>query len=384
MKPESTQRGRDVLHVVGAGPAGLAAAITAAKAGATVVVHEQRSEVGGRFHGDFQGLENWTSESDVLEELAAMGIDADFDAVPCREHICFGPSGREHRIRSEIPAYYLVRRGADAGTLDIALKGQALAAGVEIRFKDPVRDSALGAIVGAGPRRANVIAVGWVFRTDLADGAFGVLNDSLAAKGYAYLLVHQGRGTMAVCLYADFHREAIYLARTREFFQERLGFEMRQERRFGGAGRCVYPDSAVCGNQLLVGEAAGFQDPLWGFGIRYALLSGHFAAKAWLNGDLQEYDRLWQEKFGRQMRAGFVNRRLYEWLGNAGYGFVVRGMGGSKDPRSWLRRRYGGGWWKDRLFPIFGGAGSESAEKARCSLDGCECTMCRCGHIAGS
>jgi hypothetical protein len=31
---------------------------TGARAGATVVVHEQRAQVGSRFHDDFQGLES--------------------------------------------------------------------------------------------------------------------------------------------------------------------------------------------------------------------------------------------------------------------------------------------------------------------------------------
>jgi len=63
------------LEVVGAGPAGLAAAITAARAELSVVVHESAPSVGSRFHGDFQGLENWTREVDVLEELTALGIE---------------------------------------------------------------------------------------------------------------------------------------------------------------------------------------------------------------------------------------------------------------------------------------------------------------------
>ena len=63
------------IHISSAGPAGLAAAITAARAGQPVVVYEQRQDVGGRFHDDFQGLENWTTDGDVLEELASFGIE---------------------------------------------------------------------------------------------------------------------------------------------------------------------------------------------------------------------------------------------------------------------------------------------------------------------
>jgi phytoene dehydrogenase-like protein len=45
--------------VVGAGPAGLVAAITLARAGRPVRVLERRARVGGRFAGDFQGLAGW-------------------------------------------------------------------------------------------------------------------------------------------------------------------------------------------------------------------------------------------------------------------------------------------------------------------------------------
>ncbi len=54
-------------HIIGAGPAGLCAAIAIATAGREVVVHDRRPDVGRRFHGDFEGLENWTAREVVIE-----------------------------------------------------------------------------------------------------------------------------------------------------------------------------------------------------------------------------------------------------------------------------------------------------------------------------
>ncbi|HYB53546.1 MAG TPA: NAD(P)-binding protein, partial [Thermoanaerobaculia bacterium] len=223
----SEASGGQVVHIVGAGPAGLAAALTVAQAGGKAIIHEQRPDVGGRFHGDLQGVENWTTNADVLEELSAMGIRPDLDTQPFYEGTFFDPSGREYDYRSSEPLFYLVRRGPGLGTLDTALKHQAQAAGVEIRFRAPCARLPEGGIVAGGPRAADAIAIGFTFETDRADGAFGVLSESLAPKGYAYLLICGGRGTVAACLFDDFHRERMYLDRTVEFFRRRTGLVMR-------------------------------------------------------------------------------------------------------------------------------------------------------------
>ncbi|HHZ74004.1 MAG TPA: NAD(P)/FAD-dependent oxidoreductase, partial [Candidatus Poseidoniales archaeon] len=62
------------IQIMGAGLSGLAAAIILAKAGREVHVHDIRNDSGARFDGDFQGIENWTSDEDFLDEMREWGI----------------------------------------------------------------------------------------------------------------------------------------------------------------------------------------------------------------------------------------------------------------------------------------------------------------------
>ena len=376
----STNQANSPVQISGGGPSGLAAALAISKAGGRAVVHEHNADVGGRFHGDFQGLENWTVKEDVIEELGRLGIEAKFEHTPYREFTVFGPDGHEFAYRSPQPLFYLVRRGPLPGTLDASLRDQAVANGAEIRFNDPIQRLTKGGIVAQGPRGSDAIAVGHVFDTDSADGAFGALSDELAPKGYSYLLIHQGRGTVASCLFEDYHNEKKYLARTVEFFGRTTGVRMTNAKEFGGTGNFLAPRTARKGRLLYAGESAGFQDALWGFGMRYAMLSGSLAGQCFLEGRHEEYDRRWQERFGGGLRASIVNRYLFEKLGNAGYAALLADVQKYADGRDWLRDHYAENWWKSLLFPVARRAVRTSRKEAGCPKKGCDCTWCRCQH----
>ncbi len=369
-----------MLHISGAGPAGLAAAITCARAGAKVVVHERKQTVGARFHGDFQGQENWTDTGDVIGALERMGIEPDFPHTGFTQLTVYAPSGQIFHYTGKQPLFYLVRRGSGEDTFDSALLAQARALGVEVRFGDRIQKLPEGGICAEGPRVGDVIAAGYQFSSDMADGAYAALSDDLAPKGYAYLLIHQGQATLAICIFDDFHNEHIYLERSVDFFQQQLGFSIGENaKRFGGLGNISYPATARKGNMLYVGEAAGFQDALWGFGMRYALVSGHLAAQAWLQGKPEAYDQMWQQKLGEKMRAGIVNRFLYTRLGEGGYTRFLRHLAEVGDIRQWLVRQHREQWYTRLLFPWANRVLPSKRKKYLCTHPDCTCTWCRCG-----
>jgi len=374
------KRQQETIHISGAGPAGLAAAITIAKGGDKAIVHERKADVGMRFHDDFQGIENWTCRGDVLEELEKIGITADFEHAPFYEVVCYDPSGNEYTCRSVQPVFYLVHRGSQPGTLDHSLKEQALKAGAELHFNDALHHMPHGGIVAEGPHGSDVIAAGYVFETDMADGAYAAMSDRLAPRGYAYLLVYNGHGTLATCIFDDFHNELSYLGRSVDFFEKTTGLQMKNPKRFGGTGNIFPSGHARKGNILYAGESAGFQDALWGFGMRYAMLSGNLAAKAWLAGHPRHYDRLWRNRLGGLLPASVVNRYFFGKLGNRGYAAFLKRVSQAHDTREWLHRHYAPSWRKSACFPFVRFAYRSRLGKGICIKEGCDCTWCRCRH----
>ncbi len=310
------------MNVIGAGPAGLACAIRLARGGRRVVVHEARSQVGARFHGDFQGLENWSSSQDAIAEILRQGIVPSFDHQPIYRGVAFDACGKAYEVASEQPIYYLIRRGPEAGTLDRELLAQALELGIEVRFDSRVREATGTTVLAGGPRRADAIAVGYVFETPMPDSNYVWFSDAMAPLGYAYLLIHQGRGTMATCLFTQFKREAVYLEKTVAAFRERVGLVMNNPRRFGGYVNFRLPRTAVQGGHPVVGEHAGFQDALAGFGMRYALRSGVLAARSVI--ERIDYQTLWRRDLLPELRTSIANRFLFNLAGDHGRRWMIR------------------------------------------------------------
>ncbi|MCL4798908.1 MAG: NAD(P)-binding protein [Burkholderiales bacterium] len=368
---------REVVRVVGAGPAGLAAAITLARAGRSVVVHEAQQEVGHRFGADLQGLENWSTKGDVLEALRDAGITTAFEALPFAQATAFDAWDRRHEVQSAQPLFYLVERGPGKGTLDAALFAQALALGVDVRFGSRMTRLEGPGILAVGPKAADAIAVGYHFETDMPDGVWLVLDDAVAPQGYSYLLVMRGRGTVKSCMFTGFKQERLYVERTLERFRRLVGLEMRNPRPHGGVGNFRVPATAVSGAHPVAGEQAGFQDAFAGFGMRYAILSGVLAARALL--DVEDYDALWRREIEPVIAASVVNRAVYSALGNRGYRWLLRSQAWSADARRFLRRLYGPAVVRRALLPWANRRYRSAREDESCDHVDCTCVWCRCG-----
>lgn len=375
----------DLIQIGGAGPAGLAAAITLARAGRRVLVHEAQAEAGYRFGGDFQGLENWSTHQDVLDLLREIGITTEFAMLPCSRGYAFDAWGERYEVAGRKTLFYMVERGPSPGTLDTALLKQARGLGVEVRFNSRLDYLDGPGILAAGPKAADAIAVGYHFETAMQDGFWVIYDDELAPQGYAYLLVMNRRGTVKSCMFSGFKQEHLYVQRTVAAFQRLVGLVMVNPIPHGGAGNFHIPVRAVTGVHPVVGEEAGFQDFLWGFGMRYAILSGVLAARSLLEG--KDYNLLWRRELWPPMWSSLVNRAIFGMLGNRGYRWVLRRNQAQRwDAHRALHWIYQPGPFKRLLQPWARLRYHSQRRDESCNHVNCTCVWCRHGghRIAGS
>lgn len=324
----------DTIKIAGAGPAGLSAAINLAHKGYPVEVFEKNQDVGGRFHGDFQGLENWSDERDVLFRLKQMDISINFDYYSFKD-LSISNGTQNWDFKCNKPAFYLIRRGSVPGSLDTGLKEQALDSGAVIHFKENLPETQAD-IVATGPHHPERFAAarGIVFQTGLKDMALGLVNDKTAIKGYSYLLVAQGHATMCSVLFDDFKKLNNCFQETKRTLTRLFDLEIKNPQRAGGVGSFSTRNTFNRNGRLYAGEAAGLQDLLWGFGINKAINSGYLAAKSIINrGDYEETAR---NHFDHKLKASLVNRYLWEKLGLKSYSFIVNRIYNAGDPLKYL------------------------------------------------
>ena len=87
----------------------------------------------------------------------------------------------------------------------------------------------------------------------------------------------------------------------------------RYAARIPGLADQTWENRRACGEGwALLGDAAGFADPVTGEGIYYALRSAELFAESFIAGRPEEYEQRWRRDFGGELRrASQMRRRFY-------------------------------------------------------------------------
>ena len=325
------------VRIVGAGLSGLTAAIQLARRGVAVEIFERRSERGAMPEIRCDAVENWST----VDDFGALLSNWRIDASPFRHPTSIDVrtfDGECHGLTQRRPLLYLVKRGGELGCLDRGLRDEALALGVRIRHGETLA-RAQADVWAVGSRRGGFfLDVGITFRTSLPDRVVILFDRRLTPKACAYLIVVDGVGTIAVLLTEKFRLARALLSDTVAAFQRIQPFELRDARvssGFGGALSAIAPCRSA---PLVVGEAAGFLDYLWGFGIRHAMLSGALAARALLEG--RSYEELVAREIRPLVQSSLINRKFYDRAGNRVYRALIRYVCARRDAGGLLHRAY--------------------------------------------
>lgn len=376
----------NIITIVGAGISGITAAINLAKAGYNPVVYENHIDVGHRFNGDFQGLENWSDEEDTLQLITRIGIKVNFLCHPYygEDGIIYGPNLVKNKVKTSRPLFYLIERGSDKLSLDQSLKNQAEKCGVKFvlgKQTDNVKDDYI--ISGTGPKAADIIAKGIVFKTTLKNNFIVFVDNKVAPKGYAYLLVNNGKATFATCMFEDFRNERKYFDRSLSLLNSVLNIDIIEPKEFGGFGN-FFNDPVISKNKriLYVGENAGFQDALWGFGIKYAMLSGYYAAQSIIHKN--DYNDLCKKHLLPKFQTSIANRWLFAHLYNTGYNLLINKLRTMEDVIPALTRHHNTSYSKQLVYKIAKRWYKTRFKDKQCMHKNCDCVWCRHGKGAHS
>ena len=309
-----------MVNILGAGPAGICAAINLSRAGEKVKVYEKCASVGMRFRPNLQGLRYlYMPPGKFMRQLGVNAI-VEFHCF-ARAVICT----RNRKVDldcsggSQMP---FVLRGNGDGTLDWALFSEAEKLGVEFEFNSRAGDKDANIIATGSKGEPDSAALGSVFENSdfPRDCQLVMFDDRHSPRGwYSYILpVGKDEVEFVTCVskpyipqIAQLHARAMV---ERKEIADVVGGR-KKIASFGGSASAHIPKSAFVGGKYFVGEAAGFQDPYMGFGIAYALRSGHLAARAMLNKE--NYDTLWKKEFGYYLRKDAAYRLVMGLMGDA-------------------------------------------------------------------
>jgi len=211
---------------------------------------------------------------------------------------------------------YLV--GAEGANSAIArqLAGPLPPAEMEVAFgyRAPLPPSAAPTVVAFLP---GWVGYAWAFpRLDHISFGIATSQDAFAHEPLDQLLWKFMIGYYRM---REDRRAKLWTSRPRDRERDqrlRCDLESSAERyaaRIPGLAPATWDTRRACGRDwALLGDAAGFADPVTGEGIYYALRSAELFAQSFLAGEPDRYEERWREDFGAELqRASQMRRRFY-------------------------------------------------------------------------
>jgi flavin-dependent dehydrogenase len=325
------------INILGAGISGLACGIILRRNGYAVNIYEKNSDVGMRFNNDWQGIENWSEHMDALKQIESYGIDISFEYEPI--NYLYFHLGKKNKLLDVKKSAYLVCRGKEKGCLDTDLLKQARNLGVNVYFNSKIVDNIH--INATGPKKVSGLVKGITFPTKSADSYHIALGEKIAKGYYSYLLILNGHGTIATVFGPKYSRKANeFLENTINLFSDYIDTkELSEGKTIGGYGFFEIKENLHDKNgALLIGEAGGFQDFFWGFGMRYAIQTAYLAARSIMNNE--SYEELIKVNIRKKMKHSLRNRVVFESLGKLSYPGLYYLLTKSRSPLKILNKIY--------------------------------------------
>ena len=369
----------DVI-IVGGSVSGLSCATFLASEGLDVLVLEKASAIGAQVNENLQGF--------PFYEVDKVNIEIP-EGKPVKKAHIWPPDRERIELNFAEPILYLVERGP-GDSFDSYLTDKAVAAGAEIRLNSKVIEVARGDTAFEGVRTSageffkskyivaadgpvssmrkmvdidsiGIKGIGYGLKmSDVSVEALSVniiFGTDVAPGGYGYVIGYpDGKyATVAICCRPRCMQTTLkaYFGVFRNLIEPLLE-EATEIHPFWGVVTCGDGTQALAkGNVLFIGEAGGFQDPLFGFGMATGIRSARLCADIIVK-DCQQGGSLGVNEFEReakdQLMKGEVSKRrsisklTIERMNNKDLAALIPALQGNENV---LLHALGTGNWKE-------------------------------------
>ena len=139
-------------------------------------------------------------------------------------------------------------------------------------------------------------------------------------------------------LYEENLNADLYFKKTYELLTSLFDVDIQHEKNISGRGCFSLHPHLIENNQIFTGEAAGLQDILWGFGMRYAINSGYYAAQSIIEN--KDYEKLIREHLSGRLKTSIVNRYFSEKYKDWFYVYLINQAKKKKNWINLLQKQY--------------------------------------------